>query len=294
MYEESIFITVGNQEFKIPREVFSDPGNSPNYFSLGFAVFFSSPTEVFPGLNRDGLLRPPSILPPSKSPFVSLGYQAIWSLSHERYFIYIHRLLPEPLTSPISNPSQPPTPSLGYVHYLRPFTDSSPHELTLEIGDSATLLHWNTMRLEFFGETKLRMGKLLEVVATKLNLPVKQPLGLLMKNGGASSEPATPELSGPSEEMVRVVIEEDCGIFVDGRSGILGVEVLKMKMKIPAATKAQVIREERWVMELRYQPFQIRILEVLGHQKTNFWIIKTGQWRLRIQNHGDVVLLVQG
>jgi hypothetical protein len=34
------------------------------FFSLGFAVFFSTPGEVFPGLDRRGLLRPPSITPP--------------------------------------------------------------------------------------------------------------------------------------------------------------------------------------------------------------------------------------
>ncbi|KAK2627184.1 hypothetical protein QTJ16_003150 [Diplocarpon rosae] len=65
LYEENIFISIGNRDFSIPRELFSDPGNSPNYFSLGFAIFFSTPTQVFPGLNRDGLLRPPSIIPPS-------------------------------------------------------------------------------------------------------------------------------------------------------------------------------------------------------------------------------------
>ncbi|KAF4614294.1 hypothetical protein G7Y89_g15443 [Cudoniella acicularis] len=65
LYEENIFISIGNRDFQVPKDIFSDPGNSPNYFSLGFAVFFSSPTEVFPGLNRDGLLRPPSIVPPS-------------------------------------------------------------------------------------------------------------------------------------------------------------------------------------------------------------------------------------
>src|SRR4051812_29548692 len=59
LYEESIFISIGQREFRIPRELFSDPGNNPNYFSLGFAVFFSTPKELFPGLSRDGLLRPP-------------------------------------------------------------------------------------------------------------------------------------------------------------------------------------------------------------------------------------------
>ncbi|KAJ5731723.1 uncharacterized protein N7483_006231 [Penicillium malachiteum] len=40
------------------------PGDSPNFFTLGFGAFFASPTEVFPGLDRIGLLRPPAITPP--------------------------------------------------------------------------------------------------------------------------------------------------------------------------------------------------------------------------------------
>lgn len=51
--------------FRIPRDSFSAPGNSPNYFSLGFAQWFSTPSEVFPGLDRNALLRPPSISPPA-------------------------------------------------------------------------------------------------------------------------------------------------------------------------------------------------------------------------------------
>ena len=65
LYEESIYISIGDREFKVPKDIFSNPGDSPNYFTLGFAFLFSSPSEIFPGLNRDGLLRPPSILPPA-------------------------------------------------------------------------------------------------------------------------------------------------------------------------------------------------------------------------------------
>lgn len=65
LFETEIFIQIGDRHFQIPRDIFSDPGNSPNFFSLGFAVFFASPDEVFPGLDRQGLLRPPSIVPPS-------------------------------------------------------------------------------------------------------------------------------------------------------------------------------------------------------------------------------------
>lgn len=64
MFESEIFIQIGERHFQIPKDIFSEPGNSPNFFSLGFAVFFSTPGEVFPGLDRRGLLRPPSITPP--------------------------------------------------------------------------------------------------------------------------------------------------------------------------------------------------------------------------------------
>jgi len=65
LFKSEIYIRVGNRDFEIPRDIFSSPGDSPNYFSLGFAHFFSTPSEVFPGLDRQTLLRPPSILPPA-------------------------------------------------------------------------------------------------------------------------------------------------------------------------------------------------------------------------------------
>ncbi|KAF7529443.1 hypothetical protein G7054_g9819 [Neopestalotiopsis clavispora] len=65
LYEESIFMSIGHREFQIPRDLFQGPGNSPNFFSLGYAIFFSTPEEIFPGLKREGLIRPPSIQPPA-------------------------------------------------------------------------------------------------------------------------------------------------------------------------------------------------------------------------------------
>lgn len=65
LFSTDIFIRIGGVPFQIPRDLFSAPGDSPNYFSLGFAHFFSTPSEVFPGLDRNALLRPPSISPPS-------------------------------------------------------------------------------------------------------------------------------------------------------------------------------------------------------------------------------------
>lgn len=64
LFESEIFVQIGGENFQIPRDIFSNPGNSPNFFSLGFAVFFSTPGDVFPGLDSGGLLRPPSVRPP--------------------------------------------------------------------------------------------------------------------------------------------------------------------------------------------------------------------------------------
>ncbi|PYH91614.1 K+ channel tetramerization domain-containing protein [Aspergillus ellipticus CBS 707.79] len=65
LFESEIFVQIGDRDFSIPRDFFSGPGDSPNFFSLGFAAFFASPLEVFPGLDRQGLLRPPAITPPT-------------------------------------------------------------------------------------------------------------------------------------------------------------------------------------------------------------------------------------
>ncbi|EEH39531.2 hypothetical protein PAAG_08801 [Paracoccidioides lutzii Pb01] len=64
LFESEIFIQIGGRNFQIPRDVFSSPGDSPNFFSLTFEAFFATPGEVLPGLDRQGLLRPPAIMPP--------------------------------------------------------------------------------------------------------------------------------------------------------------------------------------------------------------------------------------
>ncbi|KAL8652769.1 MAG: hypothetical protein Q9226_004125 [Calogaya cf. arnoldii] len=64
LFESEIFVEVANEHFRVPRDIFSAPGDTPNYFTLGFTVFFTSPGDVFPGLNPKGLLRPPGIHPP--------------------------------------------------------------------------------------------------------------------------------------------------------------------------------------------------------------------------------------
>ncbi|KAH6680238.1 BTB/POZ domain-containing protein [Halenospora varia] len=335
LYEESIFISIGHREFQIPKDIFSDPGNSPNYFSLGFAVFFSTPTEVFPGLNRDGLLRPPSIMPPSVPNRSADTFQEIIHLlrgyplhikneDHRAELLrdcrYFHlkgleqKLIRHSISfnlarrkdeitlriedvrqsgisvvqeaSSASSPSAAfsdiqHTPSLvGYVNYARPFVDPKAYELVLEIGGECTKLHFNlnnnsanpSLRAEFFGDGKTRISRLFEVIATKLKLPTTQPLGLLMKKGGASSQPASPGNTPLNEgDLVRVVLDDNAYIRLDGREWKGNTDFAENQSISSAGMDDEGPRKRRRTDG-----------GMSGGDER--WIVKTGQWRLRIQN----------
>lgn len=330
LYEESIFISIGHRDFAIPRELFSDPGNSPNYFSLGFAVFFSTPSEIFPGLNREGLLRPPSILPPSvpnrsADTFAELlhllrGYPLhIRNEDHRaellrdcRYFhlkgleqkIIRHSIafnlarrrseitlrLEDVRQSGISvvgdaNGSASETAGqaglIGWVNYARPFVDDKSFDLVLEIGDECTRVHLHTMRAEFFGDGKARVSRLFEVIATKLNLPTTQPLGLLMAKGGASSAPASPGNTPISEDQVRILLDQDAYVCLDGREW-------RGNAHEGEGESVGSVAESPGSSTMGQPPRKRRRADVAGGVGGMFgeesWIVKTGQWRLRVQN----------
>lgn len=334
LYDESIFMSIGHREFKIPRDLFMDPGNSPNYFSLGFAVFFSSPEDLFPGLDREGLIRPPSILPPSvpgrsadifeEILHLLRGYpvhirddthrQAL--LRDARYFNFKgleQRLIPHSISynqsrqreemvlrladilkSGVTVTPEPTVadPSAGRVNYARPFIDTQPYELILEIGGEATRLHLghgqSSPRVEFFRDAKIRIARLFEVIATKLNLPpTTQPLGLLMAKGGASSQPATPGNTPLSEDLVRVILDHEASILLDGKpwtpSSALSVDDagaspnLDVQFSPTSTPGSSVVQPTRKRRRRDHEPYGSGSL--VGDE----WIIRTGQWRLRIQ-----------
>ena len=161
-------------------------------------------------------------------------------------------------------------PSAAWVNYARPFVDDAPAELVLEIGGEMTKVHFpdpnygnggTLPRAEFFRDTKARVARLFEVIATKLNLPpTTQPLGLLMASGGASSQPATPGNTPLSEDLVRVSLPPEAAITLDGKPYIEGAIAAS-----PTSDHPENPRKRR------------RADEAVT------WIVKTGQWRLRIQ-----------
>lgn len=332
LYEESIFISIGHREFQIPRDIFSGPGNSPNFFSLGFGVFFSTPEEIFPGLDKEHLIRPPSIMPPcvpnrSADIFNELlhllrGYpvhirdeehrasllrdcryfnfkgleqkliphQISYNLARRRHEITLR--LEDILKSGISIASDVMTPSgtgesvSGWVNYMRPYEDDKQHELILEIGGENTKLHLNIMRAEFFGQIKVRVARLFEVIATKLNLPpTTQPLGLLMASGGASSQPATPGNTPLSEDLVRVVIEPDTHIILDGKTYNFTENDEMATAMSTSSSMSHGGGQESPLSSIGgyFGPARKRRRIDFSSHTADEWVVRTGQWRLRIQ-----------
>lgn len=365
LYEESIFTVIGDREFQIPRDLFNDPGNSPNFFSLGFAAFFSSPDDLFPGLDREGLLRPPSIVPPSvpnrsADTFAELlhllrGYPVdIRSEAHRaellrdcRYFNFKgleQRLIPHAISFNLArgrheiairlsdilksgvSVAADPTPSdplAAWVNYARPYVDDRPYELVLEIGGESTRLLFarggpaTHARAEFCGDTRARITRLFEVIANKLNLgppsAAGQSRGLLIPptqsgGGGVSSQqhqqqqqqqpPIAPGNTPLSEDLVKVVLDPQASIVLDGRpwraggegwgqdgAGEVGEEEAEEQAEEDAAqlvfpgaavsgpaVPVPVLRKRR-----RVDAFGA------GGSPAAEWVVKTGQWRLRIQ-----------
>ncbi|KAI9681114.1 MAG: hypothetical protein M1817_002396 [Caeruleum heppii] len=355
LFESEIFIQIGHRHFQIPRDIFSSPGDSPNFFSLGFGVFFSTPGEVFPGLNREGLLRPPSILPPSVANrsadvFADLlqllrGYPLhIRNPEHRaellrdcRYFQFRgleQKLIPCDISynlkrgysevsvriedirpsgvSFTNEPTATDRPSLGgWVRYARPFIDDSPAELVVEIGGECTRIDLAVMRADFQGgQYRARVSSLFQVVANKMNLPTNQPLGLLMMSGGAAKPPVSPGNTPLSEDQVKVHIDRDTHIVLDGdeyfdhlRDATLQEELTIEEPYSRATTATTSSARSAGGPSPSWQPMGLRSPHLSrpagGRPPTKKrkrqaetdereeWIVRTGQWRLRIQPCSD-------
>ena len=334
LYEASIFMSIGHKEFQIPRDIFNAPGNSPNFFSLGFAVFFSTPEDLFPGLDREHLIRPPSIMPPSvpnrsADVFCELlhllrGYPVyIRNEEHRsallrdcRYFNFKgleQKLIPHSISynqtrgrseivlrledilksgiSVVNDPStgaSPGEPPSGWVNYMRPWEDTTPFELVLEIGGENTKLYLNSMRAEFFGQTKQRIARLFEVIAVKLKLPpTTQPLGLLMASGGAGIQPASPGNTPLSEDLVRIIIENDTHIMLDGKTYNYRAENDEIATAMSASSLVgEGDRQDSSLSSAGgggyfLPPRKRRRTDAPGSAEE--WVVRTGQWRLKIQ-----------
>lgn len=157
----------------------------------------------------------------------------------------------------------------AWVNYARPHVDDKPAQLVVEIARESSRLHFRDdgPRLEFFNDTRTRVAKFLEVIATKLNLPpTTQPLGLLMESGGASSQPPTPGNTPLSEDLVRAVLGPEAAVTLDKKE-YDGTRLVSDDANGDEGTAPSRKRKRRDDENEKDEP----------------WTVATGQWRLKIQ-----------
>lgn len=337
-------MSIGHREFKIPRDLFTDPGNSPNYFSLGFAIFFSSPEDLFPGLDREGLIRPPSIQPPSVPGRSAAVFEEILQLlrgypvhirndAHReallrdvRYFNFKgleQRLIPHSITynqsrhreeivlrlldvmkpgitvapEPIAS-----DPNVGWVNYARPFVDAQAYELILEIGGEATKLYLGqeaSPTIQFLRDTQVRVMRLLGVVAGRLGLPSDaQSLG----SRDFNSQADVPGNTQQKETAIRVELDPEASIVLDGKPWVFsahrsaddeidttGDPDARLRFPHPSPD----VSDSSNAVPLTRKRRRLDRADSHATGRKDEWIIRTGQWRLRIQTATDQAAAVQ-
>lgn len=361
--ESEIFVQIGGENFQIPRDIFGNTGDTPNFFNLGFAIFFSTPGDAFPGLDSAGLLRPPSVHPPcvpnrSAKVFAEIlhllrGYPLkIRSKEHRaellrdcRYFnlrgleqrlifhdisynaergtseiiIRLEDIKPSGVKF-VGDASPSDTSSLGgWVNYARPFVDEKDYEIIVEICDESTRIDFRNMRADFYGEVKARISSLFQVVANKMNLPNNLPLGLMMSSGGAAQS-VSPGNTPLSEDRVKIRIERDVHIILDGEeystdgTGFLGsqpdfesTEITSPNMNDPPSisvaqfgqSRPQSAGHAQFPSYLNFPSPHPQGMPSGNDQRSRKrkrrgslddfgeWMIRKGQWRLRVQPRMD-------
>ncbi|KAL2827598.1 hypothetical protein BDW59DRAFT_144050 [Aspergillus cavernicola] len=284
LFESQIIIKIGDRHFQISRDIFSSPGDSPNFFSLGFGAFFASPVEVFPGLDRRGLLRPPAIVPPSVpnrcgDTFAQLvhllrGYPLHIETEAQRAELlrdcrYFHlrgleqKLIPHHISfNPIRGRSQIilrledvrrsgihvetlEDSTIGItVTYSRPFAEESPNDLVLEIGNESTIIDLRTMRPKFLNLANARIASLLQVIVDR-------------KNNRSQKSTTT------AEHPIRIQIDEETDLTIDGEQQV------NYHIPDPSSVEPQTKRR--------------RVDGSGSGLHSGSWVVRNGQWRISMR-----------
>lgn len=188
----------------------------------------------------------------------------------------------------------------GWVNYSRPFVDETSYEAIVEIGSEETKIDFRSMRADFYGDTKARISSLFQVVADKMNLPSNLPLGLMMSSGGASAAPASPANTTLSEDRVKIRIGQDTHIILDGQDHTLDDETMDHQNNLdiefdPSSGSSSTLATpilSTWPNPTA-RPSSTRPPATKKRKRRGSldefgeWIIKRGQWRLRVQPRAD-------
>ena len=103
-----------------------------------------------------------------------------------------------------------------------------------------------------------------------------------MKSGGASSQPASPGNSAISEDLVRVEVGRNASVCVDGREWRRKDEEDKETGSDESSEKLYEVAPSR--KRRRGEGGAMSVDGGRRNVEEENWVVKTGQWRLRVQN----------
>jgi hypothetical protein len=171
------------------------------------------------------------------------------------------------------------------VQYQRPYVDAESYCLIVEIGgEESTFLSIapgsptspaRVGRATFHKRTLARITSLFSVIANKMNLPITQPLGLMMmeRGAGVASLPVSPGNTGVSEERVKVRIGIDADVTLDGQKWVVGEDEddddEESGMDIDPSESSRAGHKRKRNDD--------------GEDEGEEWVLRKAQWRLRVQ-----------
>ena len=126
-----------------------------------------------------------------------------------------------------------------------------------------------------------------------MGLPATQPLGLmyLQSGGGVAAQPVSPANSGVSERRVRVRLDSDCALEIDGSPAEVGIDAESGRVGIRRVTHAhrrqepdylQVESEWLWGGS-RVDHSRSLSLTADDEEPELEWTIIRAQWRIRVE-----------
>ncbi|KAJ5642554.1 hypothetical protein N7490_006554 [Penicillium lividum] len=293
LFESEIFIQVGDRHFQIPRDIFNSPGDSPNFFTLGFGAFFATPTEVFPGLSRVSLLRPPAITPPAvPNRFADVFTELLHLLRgyslQDRNEIHRAELLRDCRYFHLRGLEQKLIPHQLAVN---PFSQRS--EITIRLGDvrpsgirfaqdaalpslSGPVMYTRPFIDDDAADLILEIGDestLIHCASHRANFIglAKSRMASLLQVVGKKLNLTVPDFGGLP---IKIRFERETDLNINGESNVQRTE-RQMEPDMSEVLPAKRQRSKR--------------------SKSGSWIVRTGQWRLHVQMNGkdayDAILI---
>lgn len=274
-------------------------------------MFFSHPKDLFPGLDRKNLLRPPAIMPPtvtnrSGETFAELlhmlrGYPVeIRSEEHRAELLrdcrYYHlrgleqNIIPHHISYNFERRASEITlrledirqsgiklvpdesfPEKSWLHYTRPFVDECAHELILEIGQDSMCIDLNKMEAKLHGQTKAKLSKLVEVIAKNIYSPAKTPSRPSPGSIGSASQTLSPAPTTACLDKVSIKFDESSGIVLDRKEYTSDCSDISA---LPEAAR-QLLTGGSYERPLK------RPREEDTKDQAPQWIVHNGHWRVQ-------------